>query len=311
MTELGWSTDISSCTSGTWAGTKAQGVDPAQQAAFLTQAYQCMAADPYLAVAIWFSIGDGVAGENNFYGLADTSWTPKLSWAAFLGVAHSPAMPDKNCGLQVDTTPPTLTVSNPSEGQKVPSDLPITVTATDSQAIVSVKLYCDNKPMTTFTPSGGTNSELTGKIDFQHIKYLKPGRHKITVVAKDVGGNVTTKVIRVIKTTRSTKVATRTSLRVTIRGVMTWVNVNVTTRHTKNQVKGKVMVNVSRYVPRTAKKAGHYVSYRNYSGTASHFSLRLRLPKGRWRFVASYKAYEPYLASHSSATVAQIGRAHV
>ena len=51
MSELGWSStngSPTSCTRGTWAGQKPSGVTEANQAAFLTKAYACLANDPYV-----------------------------------------------------------------------------------------------------------------------------------------------------------------------------------------------------------------------------------------------------------------------
>ena len=61
MTELGWNTQDNSpgsCNTGMWAGQKPLGVSEKQQAEFLTQAYRCLAADPYVEVALWFSLQD-------------------------------------------------------------------------------------------------------------------------------------------------------------------------------------------------------------------------------------------------------------
>ena len=56
MTELGWSVTGERCPHGNGQGIA--GVSPAKQAAFLTRAYACLAADPYVERASWFSLAD-------------------------------------------------------------------------------------------------------------------------------------------------------------------------------------------------------------------------------------------------------------
>src|SRR3954447_14905251 len=53
MTELGWSTATSICGRGTWTGQKPAGVSEAQQAANLSEAYHCLAANPYVETGLW------------------------------------------------------------------------------------------------------------------------------------------------------------------------------------------------------------------------------------------------------------------
>ena len=61
MTEIGWNTGSRrerSCKDGAVAGTRAEGVSEKTQARFLTLAYRCLAADPAVRVALWFSLQD-------------------------------------------------------------------------------------------------------------------------------------------------------------------------------------------------------------------------------------------------------------
>ena len=61
MTELGWNTQSTrprSCNTGTWAGKKRIGVSEQRQARFLRAAYRCLAADPFVGVALWFGLQD-------------------------------------------------------------------------------------------------------------------------------------------------------------------------------------------------------------------------------------------------------------
>ena len=61
MTEIGWNTGSrkpGSCRDGAVAGTRAEGVSEKTQARFLRLAYRCLAADPAVRVALWFSLQD-------------------------------------------------------------------------------------------------------------------------------------------------------------------------------------------------------------------------------------------------------------
>ncbi len=83
MTELGWNTQSTrprSCNTGTWAGKKRIGVSERRQARFLRAAYRCLAADPFVGVALWFGFQDirGSAHARG-YGLFRSSGRAKPS----------------------------------------------------------------------------------------------------------------------------------------------------------------------------------------------------------------------------------------
>ena len=91
MTELGWNTQrplTGSCNTGMWAGQKPLGVTEDQQAEFLAQAYRCLAADPYVEVALWFGLQD-IPGSKYAagYGLFRANGSAKPSAAAFKALA--------------------------------------------------------------------------------------------------------------------------------------------------------------------------------------------------------------------------------
>ncbi len=123
MTELGWntsSTEPNSCRDGSQAGTKAAGVTEAAQARNLTKAYECMAADPYLTVAMWFSLQDvdDAQTTGHRYGLIDDGGKAKPSLAAFRRFATDPTPPSRSCGSAVDAQAPTVKLLSPREGQQ-------------------------------------------------------------------------------------------------------------------------------------------------------------------------------------------------
>jgi polysaccharide biosynthesis protein PslG len=91
MTELGWSTTAAVCPTGAWAGQKPGGVDQATQAAYLQQAYHCLAQPqfPYVKVAIWFELVDNGVSTNpvDNFGLLANDLSPKPAFAAFAAEA--------------------------------------------------------------------------------------------------------------------------------------------------------------------------------------------------------------------------------
>jgi hypothetical protein len=102
MTELGWNTQSTapnSCPVGAWADQKPLGVTEAQQAAFLTQAYQCLATDPYVTVAMWFGMQDipGSAHAGG-YGLFRLDGSPKPAADAF--TALNAGIAPVRCGAE-------------------------------------------------------------------------------------------------------------------------------------------------------------------------------------------------------------------
>ena len=106
MTELGWNTQTdapNSCNTGMFAGQKPLGVSEQQQAEFLSQAYRCLAADPYVGVAFWFGIQD-IPGSRYAagYGLFRANGSAKPSADAIKTLAGGIA--PLNCGGLIDTT---------------------------------------------------------------------------------------------------------------------------------------------------------------------------------------------------------------
>jgi len=91
LTEIGWSTTSTVCQTGAWSGQKAAGVDPATQAAYLQEAYHCLAQPQYAYVraAMWFELVDNGASTDPLdnFGLLAADLTPKPAFAAFQAVS--------------------------------------------------------------------------------------------------------------------------------------------------------------------------------------------------------------------------------
>ena len=134
MTELGWNTQSTrprSCNTGTWAGKKRIGVSERRQARFLRAAYRCLAADPFVSVALWFGFQDipGSAHARG-YGLFRSSGRAKPSARAFKRLRRG-IRPRRHCGGAVDRTPPTLRVVEPAPGRRFAGKLSVRVRAFD------------------------------------------------------------------------------------------------------------------------------------------------------------------------------------
>jgi polysaccharide biosynthesis protein PslG len=102
MTELGWSASTVPCISGVWAGRKAAGIGESLQAAYLTDAYACLAADPYVKVALWFQLSDAIPDEapGVRYGLARLDGTRRPAWTTFTRVVAAGGAPPGDCRAQ-------------------------------------------------------------------------------------------------------------------------------------------------------------------------------------------------------------------
>jgi hypothetical protein len=90
-----------------------------------------------------------------------------------------------------DTTPPTVTISNPPNGSMVSGFVTINVSSADNVGISSISLSIDGAV------------KFTGNVSSTNYKWntksAKAGGHTISAVAIDRAGNRTTKTIQVTK----------------------------------------------------------------------------------------------------------------
>jgi hypothetical protein len=110
FTEFGWSSTTASC-----------GVSEATQADYLTRAYKFIEQDPYVEVALWYSLRNNFwnADADNVearYGLVTTTWSQKPAYAAFKAYAAGQAAP----APVVDPVPVPAPVPPPPTGGKKP-----------------------------------------------------------------------------------------------------------------------------------------------------------------------------------------------
>jgi hypothetical protein len=203
MSELGWSSTSggpASCTRGTWAGQKPSGVSEANQAAYLTKAFACLANDPYVTEAAWFTLRDTTTesvDELNHYGLLRADGSPKPSLSAFRAVAGAGGGAAGSCG---DFDGPTIRVVKPTPGQQFLDKLDLSAAASDSGVgIARITFSFDGgQEIRNFTDAL-TNDVPVGLAPWQGSGKLGLGAHTVEVTALDKNGNTTTTSIPVTK----------------------------------------------------------------------------------------------------------------
>ena len=189
MSELGWSVASGQCPS---RPSDPAGVTPANQATYLTHAYACLAADPYVQNATWFSLIDFGAADTIplRFGLYDFQGNARPALAAF---QHAGSVaPDRSCGLQVDRGGPVLRLASPTNGQNRSGDLVYRVSAGDPDGVTRLWLLVDGRLVRVTS-----RSLLTGT--WTGWRRLPYGPHTVTVSASDSARNVSTQQITVNK----------------------------------------------------------------------------------------------------------------
>jgi hypothetical protein len=183
MTETSWRTTSATCSEGFWAGKKAEGVTEAEQATYLSQAYHCLAQDPYVQVALWFPLQDegGVSA-----GLLRSNGSHKPSYAAMQAYTSAGDQLTEPCGV---TTGPAITVSSPGAQRSYTGPMPIRVSATSSDGVWRIRLVVDGKLVRNFDDLSYP-STLSGSIMWMGGKHISLGRHTLTVLAYDRQHNI-------------------------------------------------------------------------------------------------------------------------
>lgn len=214
LSELGWSTTHggpASCARGASAGKKPSGVDEADQAAFLTQAFRCLAQDPYVVAGTWFTLrdaaGQAATSEGANYGLLRRNGSPKPSLTAFRSAGEQPAGP---CG---DFEPPALSVMSPTEGQQFTDRLDLRAAASDGGGVGLSRIgyaYDGGKKIGNFA-TGLIDGKSFGLRPWYGSSALALGPHTIEVTGRDKNGNSVTRQVHVVKVAAGMLAATLTT----------------------------------------------------------------------------------------------------
>ena len=200
MTELGWathSTDPTSCKVGAFAGQKAAGVTEAQQAEFLTQAYRCLASDPYVGVAFWFGMQDVPGREPGGHGLFRRDGSAKPAAAAFRELSRGIA--PQRCGGLIDESGPQFTVNAPQEGLTFRKEMGVDVKATDpgGVGIQNIVLEVDGRFYRKF---GDGHAKMP--ILWVSREWRNGTAHELRFIAEDKAGNKAS-ISRTVRKVRS------------------------------------------------------------------------------------------------------------
>ncbi len=197
MTELGWSTSTQECNFGAGAGQGIAGVSPEQQATFLSQAYHCLAQDPYVQVGIWFGLQDTEPfnSPRSSYGLLDSKLLPKPAYGALADFDHNGDRLSEPCGASQG---PSISLTSPKSGVRYTNTLPITVSASAKVGVYQISLYSDHHIIRSFYVHGGT-ATLSGHMIWYGARLLKPGRHTLMAEAYDERNNTSTTSITIIR----------------------------------------------------------------------------------------------------------------
>jgi hypothetical protein len=195
MTEISWRTTSAECSEGLFAGLKPEGVNEAQQAAYLSQAYHCLAAAPYVQLGLWYPIVDEGAVDS---GLLRANHSRKPSYAAMRRyIKHG----DRLKGACGDFSGPKITLYYPTRGDRYTGHLQIRVKATDHQGIQRIRLLYDGHLIRNFDPADHTRvypRVLFAEIHWAGARRISIGRHLLTILAYDKQRNVSRAYIPIV-----------------------------------------------------------------------------------------------------------------
>lgn len=205
MTELGWTATNggpTSCKNGMWAGQKPSGVSEADQARFLTEAYGCMANDPYVEHALWFTLRDipnEPSEDMRHYGLFRGDGAPKPALAAFRAVTAAGGGAPTACA---DFDGPSVRIVSPAPDTQFVDRIDVQAIASDTGVgLAGLKFnYDGGKKIRGF--GDPVNDQQVGLSPWYGSVDLPPGRHTIEIVAIDKNGNQGTASVTVEKVRR-------------------------------------------------------------------------------------------------------------
>jgi hypothetical protein len=311
VTEFGWSSTQPasgagpSCERGASTGAKPSGVTPVDQAAFLSQAYHCLAQEPGIEAATWFTLRDAQAGDHpldelRHYGLLTTAGAHKPAWDAFNQIA---AGGDTLTGLCGDFDGPAITILTPKLGQSYAGALSIQASANDAGGPKRITFAADGKNLQHF--SEGLANDKPVSMEWQGAKALSLGVHEIAVSAVDAQGNEGRATVQVRKVTPTQLIAIGPA-KFTVRGVTCTAAGVCTIRGSLRSPSGSplpgyVQVQWQWRTKATKKQKARWKTLHKARKSAGKpFRVKQRLRRsGSWRVRVRYLAPKPLKASSS------------
>jgi hypothetical protein len=163
-------------------------VTEADQANYLTQAYQCLASDDIVGVAMWFGLQD-IPGSTyaGGYGLFRTNGSRAPAAGAFRALAGG--ITPKPCGGYMDSQGPSITINKPTDGGVFKRELGVDAVASDSLGVRGVELWIDGRKFRYF---GDPHAQMP--ILWPSREWKVGSTHTLTFKAFDEGGNVSDQV---------------------------------------------------------------------------------------------------------------------
>jgi hypothetical protein len=292
MTELGWNTSDRRCDVGLSAGRKAGGVSEEAQARFLTSAYACLAADPFVKMAAWFNLQDLTVADtlNGRYGLLRPSGSAKPAADALLDVKRGRVNPNPAWGGIIDAAAPQLALNVP--GTTFADELGVRLRGFDDRAVRRIELLCDGRRIRFFNPRRRPTRSVSGYIDWLGARRLPPGPHTLTARLFDEAGHVTERSVVFTKVPSGTDGALRTRTRLRIRRRKAIVSVAAGPFHAS----GRVTILIARNVN------GRWRTFNRRRRNARRQTV-VELPSSRraLRVTAIYQGSAPFAPSSSRA----------
>ena len=266
----------------------------AKQAAFLTRAYACLAVDPYVERASWFSLADfGAADHIGLrYGLYDWRGNARPALAAFKRAGRAP--PNRSCGKQVDRGGARITVAWPADNKNVSGALRFKASARDASGLLTLHLLVDGKQV-----RATSKRSLTGR--WAGWRGLPIGPHKVTVKAVDRAHNVTTKTVTVNRVPYSQGERIRTRLAPAVYGSgrrrVLAATLYTKPRAARSSIRGQLQFSLQR------RTGGRWRPLGRVAGAVpGPITVARKFTPGRYRVVIrfpGYKSFVPAVARRS------------
>jgi hypothetical protein len=195
MTEFGWSAAQHVCEFGAGAGQRPAGVTEDQQAQFLLEAMHCLQADPYVAVAMWFTNRD-LSDDGkmaNMYGLQRHDGARRPAYEAFKSFATNGDLLTGPCG---DFEGPAVTLLEPQPGYGLGLNQNLLIRARSDAPDLNRLWFAVEGPgaQPIFAdgpislPRPGDAGPIGGR-EWGGARDLQVGTHKLTVWATDQNDN--------------------------------------------------------------------------------------------------------------------------
>jgi hypothetical protein len=311
VTEYGWSSTQPasgggpSCERGSSSGLKPSGVTSTDQATFLAQGYHCLAQEPGVEAATWFTLRDAPEPESaldelRHYGLLGTGGGHKPAWDAFHTIATAGDTLSGQCG---DFTGPSITIVTPKVGQSYVGNLMISASARDAGGPKRITFAADGKTIRNFTDDLANDKVMS--LDWQGAKDLSLGVHTITATAVDAQGNEGRQDVQVRKVSATSLVAIGPAkfglkrVRCTRSGRCTLTGALASP--SGSALPGKIQIQWQRRAKATKKhKAAWKTLHKIRKPAGKPFTVRQQLKRsGAWRVRVRYLAPKPLKASSS------------